>query len=169
MVIHLITPRAAKRQKLSEDVQHTINSYLLKPRHFYELIHGKKPRWEAYEMCLFLIDYAAQGIPFFDVEEMIVKMQRVGVEFGDKNIIYRKDNLLWSLMEFNRYQDDWKQSSSVTLNIRETIERCDFMEFPPCNEREKYASILFSSQMWSWVVVCILPSFYSFTPSTIGS
>ena len=90
-------------------MQQLVNSFNMKPRHFYELIHGKKPRYEAYEMCLFLIDYAASGIPFTDVEEIIVKMQRVGAEFGDKNIIYKKDNLMWSLMEFHDCQIDLNQ------------------------------------------------------------
>lgn len=115
-MVHLLTPRTAKRRKLCDDEQLTINSYLLKPRRFYELVHGKKERHVAYELCLSLIDYATtwgfQRIPFhkwprdltapfFGRKREYVKMLRIGVPFPcNKTAISRKAILCEEIRHF---------------------------------------------------------------------
>ena len=48
---------------------------------------------------------------------------------------------MWSLMEFHDCQTF---SGGVTFNIREIIERCDFMEFTAYNRRLKYSSVYYT-------------------------
>ena len=47
-----LTTSVAKRVKLSKNPERLINSFLMKPRDYYNYVHGTPPRHRAYTLCL---------------------------------------------------------------------------------------------------------------------
>ena len=100
--------KIAKRRKLCKDVETHLNSYLLKPRDFYNLIHGKKERHLAYELCLFMIDDMgsnADGSPRgidYDFAGQYARMKRVGVQFPcSMDLISKKYEVIFVIGTMN--------------------------------------------------------------------
>ena len=61
-VREVVTTPIATKLGIPKNVQQEINSFLMKPRHYYSYIYGVKPRFEAYELCLAAIDNAGSGM-----------------------------------------------------------------------------------------------------------
>jgi hypothetical protein len=47
-----LTTSVAKRLKLVKDSERLVNSFLMKPRDYYNYVHGTPPRHKAYTLCL---------------------------------------------------------------------------------------------------------------------
>ena len=78
---------------LNDDVLLCIKSFVMKPRHFYAHIHGKKLKHAAFELCLFLLTNHASEIMLGKIS----KMKKIGVRFPrDHNLIYQK---FWTTFE----------------------------------------------------------------------
>ena len=107
-----LSPRLAKKMKLGLDAERLINSFLMKPRDYYSYIHGARPRFEAYNLCLAAIENAS-GFPkrkgcvyrgsagqyFLDVAQGVaadfLKLIRFGVQLSSCfKTISRKQYLL---------------------------------------------------------------------------
>ena len=131
-----------KRQTISKDVREVINSFNLKPREFYDLIHGKKVRYAAYELCLYLIldagESARKSLWYkgdlrlqiaWDVEELVVKMKRVGVVFPNHKIIYKRELTTWQIKEIS----DEHMGNMPTWKTMEILRRIndEFTYFMP--------------------------------------
>ena len=47
-----LSNRVAKKLRLCKSVEQHVNSFNMKPRHFYDYVHGERQRYVAYTLCL---------------------------------------------------------------------------------------------------------------------
>jgi len=108
-----LSVQVAKRLKLCSDIQQHINSFNLKPRNFYDYVHGRKHRHPAYALCLLSLIHAKYmagnpsspgykiNIPRFilnarDSARKIQKLHKIGIRFSASAEIIWKQSVVFS-------------------------------------------------------------------------
>ena len=116
-----LTTPVAKRLKLSKELQQYVNKFLIKPRDYYNYVHGTPPRHKAYTLCLAAIerfDYdldlmLSSGILTWVQEfaKELSKLERYGVKLSSSSqTISRKSLVLMQLGQLCEWAYTWDQT-----------------------------------------------------------